>query len=46
MTATDHHSLDAMYLHGKFEAALGWEDYLATDPDRASRWRSRASRGA
>ncbi|MFM1889831.1 MAG: hypothetical protein RLZZ565_588 [Planctomycetota bacterium] len=39
MTATDRHSLDAMYLHGKFEAALGWEDYLATDPDRASRWR-------
>ena len=39
MADLDRRSLDAMYLHEKFEAALGWEAYLATDPDRASRWR-------
>jgi len=31
--------LDAISMHETFEAALGWEDYLATDPDRATRWR-------
>lgn len=31
--------MSAMFLHDKFEAALDWEAYLATDPDRASRWR-------
>jgi thiol-disulfide isomerase/thioredoxin len=31
--------LDANSLHETFEAALSWEDYLATDEDRANRWR-------
>lgn len=39
MTDLDRRPLDAMYLHEKFEAALDWNGYLATDPDRASRWR-------
>lgn len=31
--------LATLALHETFEAALSWEDYLGTDPDRASRWR-------
>ncbi|MFZ9692528.1 MAG: thioredoxin family protein [Phycisphaerales bacterium] len=39
MTTDASTVLSAMFLHEKFEAALGWEAYLATDPDRATRWR-------
>ncbi len=31
--------MDARFLKAKFDAGLGWEDYLATDPARAANWR-------
>ena len=32
--------MNSTFLKSKFEAALSWDDYLATDRDRASRWTS------
>jgi len=31
--------MNAQYLKSKFDAALDWEAYLATDPDKAQHWR-------
>jgi hypothetical protein len=31
--------MNAQYLRSKFDAALDWEAYLATDPDKAQHWR-------
>jgi thiol-disulfide isomerase/thioredoxin len=31
--------LDAAYLKSKYDAGLGYEEYLATDPAKAARWR-------
>ncbi|MBM4106277.1 MAG: thiol reductase thioredoxin [Phycisphaerae bacterium] len=39
-------SLDATFLSEKFEAALDWDAYLATDTDRATRWREVLDRTA
>ncbi len=39
MSPAESGLLEAMFLHRTFEAALSWEAYLATDPDRATRWR-------
>ncbi len=30
--------MKAAFLHSKFDAALGWGEYLATDPARARHW--------
>ena len=30
--------MNARYLQTKFDAALGWDDYLATDPEKAANW--------
>jgi len=34
------HSMNAQYLKSKFDAGLPYEDYLATDPDKAEPWRA------
>ncbi len=31
--------MNAQYLKSKFDAALDWKAYLATDPDKAQHWR-------
>ena len=33
-------ALTASFLEGKFQAALEWQDYLATDPQKAAPWRA------
>jgi thiol-disulfide isomerase/thioredoxin len=37
-TGTATHPMNAQYLKAKFDAALDWEAYLATDPDKADHW--------
>jgi hypothetical protein len=32
-------SMNAQYLRSKHEAGVGWEDYLATNEEKAERWR-------
>lgn len=40
MTSTSHeHHLTAAFLRAKHDAGLPYEAYLATDPDKAMRWR-------
>ena len=31
--------MNAQYLQSKFDAALSWDDYLATDAEKGARWR-------
>jgi len=39
MSATQTPSLNAEFLRSKFEAGLAWDDYLATDAEKAVKWR-------
>jgi len=39
MNVTQTPSLNAEFLRSKFEAGLAWDDYLATDAEKAVKWR-------